>query len=252
MEDPRTPSSHPNSPRASFDSTSSQPPPYTSCADAHPAFPADYPSSDSSDEESQCGFWGERSSTCTSKARDLSGAQDKKKRTGLYTACCLWCAVSMCVVGVLGMFLLVDVVLAQFGRGVGVVQWMLRCWRRRAEVTYTLQFCLSPSDRAAPGPQIWRYLASGNIDSCSTQVLTLLASSLDGWKLLPGDQVLIGDDVPVEPQAEPEAEKFVQFPETTSRAQSVEERIRRWEGEGASEVLVGDNVAAEGRLGYPY
>lgn len=64
--------------------------------------------------------------------------------------------------------------------------------------------------------------------------------------------MLIGDDVPVEPQAEPEAEKFVQFPETTSRAQSVEDRIRRWEGEGASDILVGDNVAAEGRLGYPY
>lgn len=144
MEESRTPASHPNSPRASFDSTSSQPPPYTSCAGGHPAFLAECSSSDSSDEESQCGFWGERSSTCNSKARDLSGAQDKKKRQGLYTACCLWCAVSMCVVGVLGMFLLVDLVLAQYGRGVGVVQWMVRCWRRRAEVTYTVRLVAHP------------------------------------------------------------------------------------------------------------
>lgn len=60
-----------------------------------------------------------------------------------------------------------------------------------------MHFCLATQNRQAPGPQTWRYLERDGIAHCTTEVLTLLASSTEVWKVLSDDNVSIGDDSPL-------------------------------------------------------
>jgi hypothetical protein len=70
------------------------------------------------DEESSYGFWGEQDS--------FSGRRGGRDQSGFYAFCCFWCAVSVCILGVLGMYFALDVVLTQFGMGTGWAMWMVR------------------------------------------------------------------------------------------------------------------------------
>lgn len=56
-----------------------------------------------------------------------------------------------------------------------------------------MHFCLATPNRQAPGPQKWRFVVGDDIVGCTTERLTLSASSEEVWKLVSGDNVLVGD-----------------------------------------------------------
>jgi len=59
-----------------------------------------------------------------------------------------------------------------------------------------MHFCLATPNRQAPGPQTWRYVEGDAVAGCKTDILTLLASSTEVWKVLSDDIVSVGDVVP--------------------------------------------------------
>lgn len=93
-----------------------------------------------------------------------------------------------------------------------------------------MHFCLASPNRAAPGPQTWRYISAANIPECSTEVITLTAESSEFWKLWFDDEATFGDDLL-------HGTRF----ETTKRERSVEEKIGMLD--------LGDDLATEGEDG---
>jgi hypothetical protein len=80
----------------------------------------------SEDEESKCGFWGER---CEDDARDLSGSTPawgkKSFAKGAAAFCCVWCAFSIIFLGAFGLYFFVDLAFSYYGLGTGMSQWVL-------------------------------------------------------------------------------------------------------------------------------
>jgi hypothetical protein len=89
-----------------------------------------------------------------------------------------------------------------------------------------MQFCLATPNRQAPGPQTWRYVEGEGVSDCMTEVLTLLASSDQVWKILSNDNVVFDDDFPL-----------VSGYEVADRAMSVADKFR---------MELGDDLAEEG------
>jgi len=90
-----------------------------------------------------------------------------------------------------------------------------------------MNFCLATPNRQAPGPQTWRYVEGGGIADCTTETLTLMASSTEMWKAFPDDEVMIGDDLPTKSGFE-----------VADRFMSVADKVRMEE--------LGDDLAEEG------
>jgi hypothetical protein len=90
------------------------------------------------DEESSYGFWGERDSV---NGR-LGFSTVRRDHRSLYAFCCFWCAVSVCILGVLGMYFALDVVFAQFGMGTGWAMSMVRGDPSQTSASYQVRFNL--------------------------------------------------------------------------------------------------------------
>lgn len=93
-----------------------------------------------------------------------------------------------------------------------------------------MRFCLASPNRQAPGPQTWRYVEGDEVGECTTQILTLLAASRELWKVLPDDDVFVGDDIPQKSGYE-----------KTGKSMSVEDKVRLEERD--------DDFAEEGNPG---
>lgn len=89
------------------------------------------------------------------------------------------------------------------------------------------------TDREAPTPGVWRVIAPGSVDVCSTQVFTLEIDASDAWKLFPDDWVLMGNSDSAG-KLKNESGKFIQ---------SASHR-----DDGVLTRALGDDLAEEGKL----
>ncbi|KAF2822991.1 hypothetical protein CC86DRAFT_409762 [Ophiobolus disseminans] len=149
------------------------------------------------DQESNLGFWGEH-------RHDQKGTQSvahldlvKRGYHGAYAFCCFWFAFSICILGAFSAFFVLDLVFTQLGMGTGMATWMMHRNVGQESASYEMHFCLATPNRQAPGPQTWRYIEGDGIVDCTTEALTLVASSSEVWKLFPDDTVSIRDDLPL-------------------------------------------------------
>jgi hypothetical protein len=79
---------------------------------------------DAADEESKCEFLGEEDGY-KNDPRATPRSKIWHSHRGLFTFCCFWCAVSICILGAFGAFFAVDVVFTQFDMGTGMSRWMV-------------------------------------------------------------------------------------------------------------------------------
>jgi hypothetical protein len=57
-----------------------------------------------------------------------------------------------------------------------------------------MHFCLASPDREAPSVQTWRLMSIRSHEDCTTEMLTLIASPSEGWKLHPDDEMISGHE----------------------------------------------------------
>jgi len=60
-----------------------------------------------------------------------------------------------------------------------------------------MSFCLASPNRQAPGSQTWRYIAPGSHVDCTSDIVTLSATAGEQWKLRIDDEILFGDELPI-------------------------------------------------------
>jgi hypothetical protein len=80
------------------------------------------------DEETNCGFWGERAALDHDMECKPTYSTWHRERRGyrrFYDTCCLWCAMSICVIGAFGTFFALDLFGRQSGMGTGLANWMI-------------------------------------------------------------------------------------------------------------------------------
>ena len=85
-------------------------------------------STGSEDEESKCGFWGERVSLeddAKSSSEHTPTLGKKSAAKGAAAFCCFWCAFSIVILGACGLYFFVDLALSHYGLGTGISQWVL-------------------------------------------------------------------------------------------------------------------------------
>jgi hypothetical protein len=58
-----------------------------------------------------------------------------------------------------------------------------------------MHFCLAPLDLRTPGKQTWRYISPDDITTCTTEVVTLIATSTEHWRLHLNDNNIFEDAV---------------------------------------------------------
>jgi hypothetical protein len=130
---------HPHSPSLHTQDNNPVPPAYDDCSASQSTLVLDDSENKDTDEESNCGFWGERDSF-TGRRGALGLGTVRRDHGGFYAFCCFWCAVSVCILGVLGMYFALDVVLTQFGMGTGWAMWMVRESPSQASAHYEVRF----------------------------------------------------------------------------------------------------------------
>lgn len=92
-----------------------------------------------------------------------------------------------------------------------------------------MRFCLASLNREAPGPQRWRYLQDETYDDCTTEIVTLLASAIEQWKISPDAEILVGE---------------VEHPD--NRDEEYQKYSSKEEATESQEL--GDDIAEEGKL----
>ncbi|KAF1915882.1 hypothetical protein BDU57DRAFT_556238 [Ampelomyces quisqualis] len=184
--------------------------------------PALSPRSCTKDEERSCGLWSEKESSSSGGYTGLRLTTVARDHHGFYAFCCFWCAVLVCILGAFGVFFTLDIVFSTFGMGTGIAGWMMQ------REGYDMHFCLASPNRAAPGPQTWRYIRPDDIPNCGTEVVTLAAKATEHWKLHLDDENMFGDDV---------------LRRTVSERDDAEELSAE---EKIDTVDMGDDVATEG------
>lgn len=60
----------------------------------------------------------------------------ERDHQGFYAFCCFWCAVSVCILGALGVFFTLDTVCSTFGMGTGVGRWIVGMQGERTGGSY--------------------------------------------------------------------------------------------------------------------
>jgi hypothetical protein len=85
-------------------------------------------STGSEDEESKCGFWGERSSFEDDTKSSSGSTPTWGKSTvakGAAAFYCVWCAFSIIILGAFGLYFVVDLAFSYYGMGTGMSQWVM-------------------------------------------------------------------------------------------------------------------------------
>jgi hypothetical protein len=95
-------------------------------------------------------------------------------------------------------------------------------------------FCQSTINREAPTSRVWRVMVPGSSDECSTQIFTIRVDAKEEWKLLPDDEILLG-----------EGKGSTSVKDTTGKF--IENGHKGHDDDVAVEL--GDDFAEEGRLG---
>ena len=129
-------------------SDGSAPPPYNKCTEAHQALVATAIGADMEDEESNCGFWGERTSLHDTSIRSLGVNElvnGKYGRNHVHAFLCFWCSVSICAMAAFGIFFVIDLGCSQYGMGTGMAKWMIHEHARQSDAHYEVSFFGQPS-----------------------------------------------------------------------------------------------------------
>jgi hypothetical protein len=168
------------------------------------------------DAETVCSLWDDSDSYDHDDGSSYFSRIRRGHRNSMYAFCCLWCAVSICILGAFGTLFAVDLVFTLFGMGTGMARWMVAANRdynvasqevskaklmnscsSLMQLSTQMHFCLTSPNHQVPGPQKWRYIKPDGIAGCTTEVVRLFAAVDEQWKLRLDDENIFGDELPL-------------------------------------------------------
>ncbi|KAF2625778.1 hypothetical protein BU25DRAFT_460122 [Macroventuria anomochaeta] len=145
------------------------------------------------DEEAQCDFW-DLDSTTDTDCEILSQPARHRYNGIFHTLYDFWSFVCVVTLAACAVLLGLDLALGQFGMGLALTDCIMGRHLPPPPMAHELHFCLASSNREAPGPQTWRLMSMRPHDDCTTEVITLLVSPSEGWKLHSDDEIVFCDE----------------------------------------------------------
>ncbi|KZM28133.1 uncharacterized protein EKO05_0001151 [Ascochyta rabiei] len=180
------------------------------------------------DEEAQRNSWDADSTTDT-ECEDLLQPAHRHYQGVFHSVHDLWGFVCVVTLVSCAIYLGLDLALNQYGLGMGLIDRIRGGRLPPSPIARELHFCLSSPNREAPGPQTWHLMSSRQHRECTTEVVTLLATPTEVWKLRSDDDIVFGN-----------GQRLRQDSIRVGKFLGIEDVLSRMD--------LGDNIAEEGVL----